>query len=130
MKNSSLGILLLFLQFQTFFTVTPILEVCSCNFLTFLLMFCFLNDESLNCKNINVLFYYDSIAHYIDCNKDLNLVNFKFLLNVPKWLPLYRIVNTCCVLLCAYRNMYCNCFFPYQPSPTVFSKLSANWHVC
>ena len=42
-----MGILLLFLQFQTFFTFTPILEESSCNFLTFLLMFCFLNDESL-----------------------------------------------------------------------------------
>ena len=36
-------------------------------------MFCFLNDESLNCiKNINVLFYYDIISCYIDYNKDLN----------------------------------------------------------
>jgi len=32
--NSNLGILLLFLQFQTFFTFTPVLEVSSCNFLT------------------------------------------------------------------------------------------------
>jgi len=70
-----MGILLLFLQFQTFFTFTPILEESSCNFLTFLLMFCFLNDESLNCiKNINVLFYYDSISPYIDYNKDFNKV--------------------------------------------------------
>jgi len=50
LKNSNLGILLLFLQFQPlFFTCTPVLEVSSCNFLTFLLMFCFLNDASLNC---------------------------------------------------------------------------------
>ena len=28
---------------------TPVLEVSSCNFLTFLLMLCFLNDESLKC---------------------------------------------------------------------------------
>ena len=40
---------MLFLQFQTFFTFTSVLEVCFCIFLTFLLMFCFLNDESLNC---------------------------------------------------------------------------------
>jgi len=35
-------------------------------------MFCYLNDESLNCIKEYVLFYYDIMSTYIDYNKDLN----------------------------------------------------------
>ena len=71
-SNSNLGKLLLFLQFQSFFTFT-VLEVSSCNFLAFLLMFCFLNDETLKCiKEYYCVFYYDIISPYNDYNNDLN----------------------------------------------------------
>jgi len=37
----------------------------------------------------------------------------------------YRIVNTYCVLLCAYRNTYRIGGFPYRPSPTSLNTLKS-----
>jgi len=51
-SNSNLKLVIVIWEYCCFYSFrhfTPVLEVSFCNFLTFLLMFCFLNDESLNC---------------------------------------------------------------------------------
>jgi len=50
--------------------------------------------------------------------------------NVPKCLPLYRIVNTYCVLLRAYRNTYGIVFFPYRPSPNEYTRTPQHTWCC
>jgi len=49
------------------------------------------------------------------------------ILNVPKCLPLYRIVNTYCVLLCAYRNTYRIGGFLVSTQPYYQPMYQLNW---